>query len=64
MYIKEINKYFYLQDKPVEFTYEGKEQKGIVVKMNNDGSIAIKTEKEIININYGEVSLSKSYKVK
>ena len=53
-----------MQDKPVEFTYEGKEQKGIVLKMNNDGSIAIKTEKEIININYGEVSLSKSYKVK
>lgn len=64
IYIKEINKYFYLQDKPVEFAYEGKEQKGIVLKMNNDGSIAIKTEKEIININYGEVSLSKSYKVK
>lgn len=63
-YIEEINNHFYLKDKLVEFVYEGENQKGIVFKMNNDGSIAIKTDKKIININYGEVSLSKSYKVK
>lgn len=63
-YIEDINNHFYLKNKLVEFVYDGEYQKGIVLKMNNDGSIAIKTEEKIININYGEVSLSKSYKVK
>lgn len=62
-YINELNNYFYLTDKQVDFLYNGEKLSGIVKGINNDGSISIKVNNKLININYGEITLTNTYKV-
>lgn len=61
-YINDINKYFYLKGKEVSFLFNNKTETGKVLRLNNDGSISIETSNNIININYGEITLNNVYK--
>lgn len=61
-YLDEINNRFYLLDKEVTYIQNNNEKKGVVLGVNDSGEILIKTDNDIISLNYGEITLKNIYK--
>ena len=53
---------FYLLNKEISFNYNGYENKGIVIGMNQENELLVNVNGKIFNLKSGEVSLSNIYK--
>ena len=60
-YLNQIRDHFYLANKEINFNYNKKDYQGIVKGMDDFGNLVVETKEGLINLNSGEVSLSKEY---
>lgn len=60
-YLTIIRSNFYLQDKEVNFIYNSINYKGIVKGITNNGKLIVNTDKEVLEINTGEITLHNTY---
>lgn len=60
--ISYLNDNLYIKGKEVSFSYNNEIVSGVVCKINQDGSLKVSTNKGIINVSSGEVTLTNLYK--
>lgn len=61
-YISNIINHFFLKDKNISFEYLGKIINGKVIGMSAEGELLVESNKEIIHLRSGEVTLENVYK--